>query len=171
MKILFLFLYSVLKAFLPLPSLEAVLIPMCLLMPQHRFTYAMFSGIGTIIGGAIGYKLAFKYGRKIMVHWMDENSLRKQEELMEKHGVMTIVLGSLSPFPDFLLAYIAGVTRMNFSLFLILDGGCRFIRSLIVVMMIHELSRFEYVKQYSSWISIIIIVYFGLKYFVRRKKT
>lgn len=169
MKILFLFLYAFLKAFLPLPSIEAVLIPMSLLYPEYRFLYAVISGIATVLGGFVGYELAYRYGRKITEKWIDENTLRKQEKLMEKHGPIMIIIGALSPFPDFLLAYIAGITHMNRFIFLVLDGGCRFIRSLIVVMLIHQLSHLEYVKEYSSWISIGIIIYYGCKYLLKKR--
>lgn len=171
MKILFLFLYSFFKAFLPLPSIEAVLIPMSLLYPDERYLYAFVSGIATIGGAYVGYELSYRYGRKIMDKWLDEITMKKQEELMEKYGALAIILGALSPFPDFLLAYMAGFTRMNRFVFLILDGGCRFIRSLLVILLIHQLSYLEYVKEYSSYISIGIIIYYGIKFLIKRKKN
>ena len=61
---LFLFIYSILKAFLPLPSLEAVLLPMALIQPKYAFLYCILTGIGTCIGGHIGYSLSNRYGRK-----------------------------------------------------------------------------------------------------------
>ena len=69
---LFLFIYSVFKAFLPLPSLEAVLLPLCLLYPDKAFFYAMLSGFGTCIGGHIGYEISNRYGRKAALRFVSE---------------------------------------------------------------------------------------------------
>lgn len=52
-----LILYAILKAFLPLPSLEVVLTPLCLKHPEKWLLYSFEGAIGTCIGGAIGYGL------------------------------------------------------------------------------------------------------------------
>ena len=44
-------LYACLKAFLPLPSLEVVLIPLILKNPDGWLLYAMEGAVGTAIGG------------------------------------------------------------------------------------------------------------------------
>ena len=51
-------LYACLKAFLPLPSLEVVLIPLILKNPDGWLLYAMEGAVGTAIGGWIGYQIA-----------------------------------------------------------------------------------------------------------------
>ena len=53
-----LFLYACLKAFLPLPSLEVVLLPLCLKLPAYWLFFCVIGSFGTMLGGAVGYFLA-----------------------------------------------------------------------------------------------------------------
>ena len=61
-----LILYSVLKAFLPLPSLEVILVPLVLHSPQKWLLYSLEGAVGTCIGGAIGYGIARILGKKVL---------------------------------------------------------------------------------------------------------
>ncbi len=83
---LFLLIYACLKAFLPLPSLEAVFIPMCLAQPARSFYYALVSGIGTFFGANIGYTLSAVYGRKIALRFVDEQTLDQGEASIDRYG-------------------------------------------------------------------------------------
>lgn len=166
---LFLLIYSCLKAFLPLPSIEAVFVPLCLTAPTRSFYYAVVSGIGTFFGGYIGYELSVSYGRKFALKLVNEHTLAEGEATMDKYGAMAIILGSLTPFPDFVLAYLAGLCKMNRWLFLLLDGGCRFLRSLLVAATLSKASEYIAIEKYSTILSILILVYFLGKYVIRKK--
>ena len=139
---LFLFIYSILKAFLPLPSLEAVLIPMCLVHPENAFYYALITGIGTCIGGRIGYELSYHFGRKVALKFVSQDVIDEGMSEFNRVGYLFIVIGSISPFPDFILSYIAGLANMNRWIFMALDGGCRFIRSIILVYFSIKLNHY-----------------------------
>ncbi len=166
---LFLLIYACLKAFLPLPSIEAVFVPLCLAAPTKSFYYAAVSGIGTFLGGYIGYELSVSYGRKFALKLVNEETLSEGEATMQKYGAMAVILGSLTPFPDFVLAYLAGLCRMNRWLFLLLDGSCRFMRSLLVAATLSKASEFIAIEKYSTLLSILILVYFLSKYVIRKK--
>ena len=51
-------LYACFKAFLPLPSLEVVLIPLILKNPDGWLLYALEGAVGRAVGGWIGYQIA-----------------------------------------------------------------------------------------------------------------
>lgn len=157
---LFLFIYSILKAFLPLPSLEAVLLPMVLIKPEYAFLYCCLTGIGTCIGGHIGYILSNRFGRKIILRFVDEETINEGMNEFNRIGPLFIIVGSISPFPDFILAYIAGLANMNKFLFMILDGGCRFIRSILLVFVSLKFNEYLQIDKYITLISILIIIYF-----------
>lgn len=167
---LFLFLYSILKAFLPLPSIEAVLVPLCLNYPTQSLLFALISGIGTALGGLVGYELAYYYGRELVLKFIDEDTLTKGESQFKKHGIWYVVIGSISPFPDFVLAYIAGIVKMNRVLFLVIDGLCRFIRSLLIVYSLNSLNTVLPIEQYATGLSILILFYFVAKYFLKKSR-
>lgn len=167
---LFLFLYSILKAFLPLPSLEAVLLPICLVYPQYAFLYALLSGLGTCVGGHIGYELAYHYGRKIVLKWVREETLEEGIESFRKYGVFSVILGSLSPFPDFILAYVAGIMKMNRWVFMLLDGGCRFLRSLLLIAFSSKLNAYFPIDRYVMILSVLMLVSFFVKNALKKKR-
>lgn len=167
---LFLIVYSCLKAFLPLPSLEAVLVPFCLADPQKSLYYALISGIGTFLGANFGYELARCYGRDFALRFMSAKTLDQGEVAMKKYGALAIITGSITPFPDFILAYVAGIYKMNRWLFLLLDGGSRFVRSLLVAYSVNQLSEHFAIEKYSTILSILILIYFLLKYTLKKER-
>lgn len=169
-SILFLFIYSILKAFLPLPSLEAILLPLCILYPKHAFLFACLSGIGTCIGGHIGYKISYHFGKKSVLKFVNEKTVEDGIREFKKMGYSFIVVGSISPFPDFLLAYIAGLVGMNQWIFMLIDGGCRFIRSVILIYFSIELNKYFQIDQYITILSILMLIYFIGKFILKRKE-
>ena len=166
---LFLFIYSILKAFLPLPSLEAVLIPMCLIHPENAFFYSLITGVGTCIGGHIGYELSYHFGRKVALKFVNQEVIDDGMSEFNRVGYLFIIIGSISPFPDFILSYIAGLAKMNRWIFMLLDGGCRFIRSLLLVYFSIKLNYLFDLNKYIMIISILILVYFVGKFVLKRK--
>ena len=168
---LFLFIYSILKAFLPLPSLEAVLLPMVLIKPEYAFLYCILTGLGTCIGGHIGYLLSNRYGRKIILKFVDESTIDEGMSEFNRIGPLFIIAGSISPFPDFILAYIAGLANMNRFLFMILDGGCRFIRSILLVYISLKFNEYLQIDKYVTYISILLLVYFIGKTALKKKRN
>lgn len=164
MKTIFLFVYSALKAFLPLPSLEVLLIPMVIATPSLALLYSTVGGIGTFIGGSIGYGIAYYFGTKWIDRLSSENSIHKGMELINQYGIIAVFIGGITPIPDFLLAYLAGLTRMNYWAFAITDGFARFLRSVLVAYIVIIFGYVIDLDRWGSIISLVIIVYFVLKW-------
>lgn len=166
---LFLFIYAMLKAFLPLPSLEAVLLPMCFLRPNKAFYYSLISAVATMMGGHIGYQISAVYGRKAILKFVSEQTLEEGIENFKKWGFLYIALGSVSPFPDFVLAYVAGLLKMNPWLFMVVDGGCRWVRSLVMIYFSSKLNELFHIERYITILSILMLVYFIGKYALKKR--
>ena len=45
---------------------------------------------------------------------------------MDRYGVLAVFIGGVTPIPDFLLAYLAGMTQMALIPFLLSDGTARY---------------------------------------------
>lgn len=127
-----LLLYSFFKAWLPLLSVEVVQLPLTLLNPSKWFLYAFYTIIATIIGSTLGYYLGAKIGLPILKRFAKPGAIKKGQELIAKNGILAIGIGSLLPIPDFLVIYLAGICRMNFWTFTIVNGVARSIRSLLL---------------------------------------
>lgn len=159
-----LILYAILKAFLPLPSLEVILVPLCLNAPHKWVLYSIEGAIGTCIGGGIGYIIAHCLGRKALVHIACEEDITKGEALMNKYGLLAVFIGGITPIPDFLLAYLAGFTRMNFIKFSLCDGFARLLRSLLICFGLSQLHTILRVDQFGMWFSLVIMLYLVVRW-------
>lgn len=166
-----LFLYAVLKAFLPLPSLEVVLVPLCLHSPEKWVIYSLEGALGTCIGGAIGYVIAYRLGREAMQHIASQEDIEKGERLMDRYGILAVFIGGITPIPDFLLAYLAGFTHMNFINFSLCDGIARLLRSLFVTYCLNRLGTVINVDTFGLWFSLIIMIWLVVRWWRGKRKT
>lgn len=166
-----LILYSILKAFLPLPSLEVVLVPLALHSPEKWILYSLEGAVGTCIGGAIGYVIAYRLGRGAMSHIASAEDIEKGERLMRDYGMLAVFIGGITPIPDFLLAYLAGFTRMNFINFSLCDGIARLIRSLLVTFCLNQLGTIINVDAFGIWFSLIIMIWLLYRWWKGKRKT
>ena len=109
-------LYAVLKAFLPLPSLEVLLVPLCVGEPQSYLRFALEGAAGTCVGG-------------------------------------------ITPIPDFILPYLAGLTGMNFFAFSLTDGISRFLRSWLVGYSIYQASGLIDFQAYGNLLCAVVLLW------------
>lgn len=163
-KVLFLLGYSAFKAFLPLPSLEVVLIPLTIRSPDLWIFYSLIGAIGTAIGGAAGYRIAEVLGMKILRKFAGQNEIESGQRLMRKYGVLAVFIGGVTPIPDFLLAYLAGLTKMNFIQFILSDGIARLLRSLLVTFCIKELGMIMNIDEWGTIFSLVVVGILLIKY-------
>lgn len=160
----FLFFYAICKAFLPLPSLEVVLLPLYLHCPTHLWWYAFLGAAGTFIGGSIGYLLATLIKEEKWESFFGKTQWEKGKELVHKYGVIAIFIGGVTPLPDFLLAYVAGFVRMHYLSFAFSDGIARFLRSAIVLLLFKHLGILVDLDKYGMYFIYAFFIYAILKY-------
>lgn len=165
-----LLLYSILKAFLPLPSLEVVLVPLVLHSPEKWLWYSFLGAIGTCIGGAIGYGIAYILGKNVLKGLAKNEDIKKGEVLLRRYGLWAIFIGGITPIPDFLLAYLAGFTKMQFIPFLLIDGIARFIRSLLVSISLNYLGTIMDIDIFGTWLCFIVMFFFIVRWGLQRIK-
>lgn len=168
---LFLLFYAIVKAFLPLPSLEVVLLPLNIRRPDLFLWYSFVGAIGTFIGGSIGYLLACLIEEQTWIKWFGKTSWEKGKTLVNRYGVIAIFIGGVTPIPDFLLAYIAGFTRMSFIPFALSDGIARFLRSILVLYAFNQLGVMIDMDKYGTYILYGTIIYFVGKFFLNTIKS
>lgn len=162
--------YSILKAFLPLPSLEVMLVPLCLHAPEKWILYSIEGAIGTCIGGGIGYVIAYRLGTPILKNIACDEDIKKGESLMQRYGLWAVFIGGITPIPDFLLAYLAGFTHMKFTSFAFCDGVARLLRSLFVTYCLNRLGNVMNIDAFGTWFSAAVILWLVIKWWRSRKK-
>lgn len=165
-----LLIYSCLKAFLPLPSLEVLLIPLLAANPEKYGVYALVGAIGTAIGGGIGYGIAYWIGHDILKKFATDDEILEAQIIVNRYGFLAIFIGAITPIPDFILAYIAGMMKMKVIPFLIADGLARFLRSILVGYGMLYMGRIVDLETYGIWFSIVVILYLVVKFLKTKKK-
>ena len=159
----FLFLYASCKAFLPIPSLEVVLIPMTLLNPNRLVWYICISTVGTMVGASLAY---------IFASCIEENKLRqfigptvwdKGKQTFLDNGILAVIVIAITPIPDFILAYLAGFLRMNYVLFIITDALSRMLRSIAILYCLIQLGININIDKFGNYMIILMLVYFGIR--------
>lgn len=160
--------YSCLKAFLPLPSLEVIFVPLCASNPSKYWIYAIEGMIGTCIGGMIGYGIAYFIGYDFFRRFVSVEDIEKTQELINQYGVVAIFIGGITPLPDFILAYIAGMMKMKIIPFLLADGIARLLRSLMIGYCILTMGKIIDFELYGNIFSFGVIVWLLGKYFIKK---
>ena len=160
-----LFLYASLKAFLPIPSLEFLLIPLCLHMPSKWFLYTLEGTLGTMIGSIIGYGLSNRIGYTFLSNYKQGILLSKSNK-SHLYSLFLVFIGAITPIPDFLLPYYAGFIRLPLIPFLIVDGFARYMRSFMVcysLYHVHQSPSSDHVETIITMMILIVGIYYWYK--------
>jgi len=119
------------SSFIPFPS-EIIIPPAAWKAAQGELNIVLvvLSGLlGSIIGAVFNYFFAMSLGRKLiyafartrLAHFMliDEAAIMKAELYFNKHGASTTFFGRLIPAIRQLISLPAGLSRMNFGVFIL----------------------------------------------------
>lgn len=150
--------YALCKAFLPLPSLEVLLIPLCVDAPQSYLQFAVEGAVGTWIGGTIGYGMAKRSKEKIISHLLSRKQIERWEMLMKKYGVFAVFIGGITPIPDFILPYLAGFSNMNYIAFSLTDSFSRFLRSWLIGYSIAQAADIIDFQVYGNLLCLLVLI-------------
>jgi membrane protein DedA with SNARE-associated domain len=110
----------------PLPG-ETALIAFGVLAAQGHYSIALVIAIaaaGAIIGDNLGYWLIGRVGGRALFrrwHWLNQYSdrvLPRAETLMQRHGGKTVFFGRFVSILRYTVAWVAGLSRMQWSRFL-----------------------------------------------------
>ncbi|MGI6168470.1 MAG: YqaA family protein [Christensenellales bacterium] len=167
--------YSFLKAFLPMLSVEVVQIPLTLITPDKWVAFALLTIVGTIVGSALGYFLGMKLGTPILRKIAKPSTIKMGHRMLDQYGVVAVGIGSLLPIPDFLVIYLAGMVRMNFWKFMVVNAVARSLRSFLfgygTFVFGAEMSKHMNVDAILLYIiGPIILIYIGYKLWSNRRE-
>ncbi|MBU4116930.1 MAG: TVP38/TMEM64 family protein [Nanoarchaeota archaeon] len=74
--------------------------------------------IGRVIGTLIAFYLGRKFGRRIIQHFVKQDTLKKYDKLFEKGKLILFLMYFLPLFPDDELSYLAGFSSMRARIFI-----------------------------------------------------
>ena len=103
---------------LPIPSIVSTVAGLALFGP---FWTTVFSLIGIILGSVTAFFVGRKLGNKAVAWMVGEDALKKwQTKLKGKDNLVLTVMFVLPLFPDDILCFLAGLSSMSFSYFIVM---------------------------------------------------
>lgn len=148
-----------------------ILIPLLLRNPSNWLIYSLEGAMGTAIGGWIGYQIAIKAHEAVLERFASAQEIESGKKLMDRYGVLAVFIGGVTPIPDFLLAYLAGLTKMSCIPFLLSDGVARLLRSLLVSWCMFSLGYVVDIERWGTVISLIMIALLLFRWAKNEKKA
>ena len=159
------------------------------------FLVILFATIGADIGASINYVVAYFVGRPVIYsfansRWgkmclLSQEKVEKSEKYFDDHGIVATLTGRLIPGIRHLISIPAGLARMNYWKFLLYTTiGAGVWHSILAALgwylhsIVPEEQLNDKISEYAEYIKIaiiaivlLVIVYFGLKYYLKRKKS
>ncbi len=149
------------SSFFPIPP-DVFLVALCVAAPKKSFQFALICGIGSVIGGIIGYGLGFAFmdtiGQQILVWYGLADKYFVAQELYQKYDAWAVGAAGFTPLPYKLFTITAGAFKIDFITFVIASIISRFARFFLVAALIY---RFGAPVQYfiNKYFNILTIVF------------
>ncbi len=109
----------------PIPSEFILAAAAAAFVDQHGLVIGIalvviFGSIGSILGATASFYIARKGGREFALKFITKEEIAFVDDLIERHGMMVILLGRLLPFVPFdAISYGSGLTKIEFKKFII----------------------------------------------------
>ena len=159
------------------------------------FLVILFATLGADAGATINYITGYYLGRPIIYRFanskfgklcmLNQKKVEKSEEYFNNHGMLATITGRLIPGIRHLISIPAGLSKMHYWKFLLyttIGAGCWNIILAILGWYLHavvpESELDDKIMEYGEYIKFVIIaliaialVYFLVKWYVKRHRT
>ncbi len=155
----------------------------------------LFSTIGACCGASINYVAGYYLGRPVIYRFanskwgkmclLNQQKVEHSEKYFNDHGIIATLTGRLIPGIRHLISIPAGLAKMNFWHFLlytaigagvwhsILAGLGWYLHTIVPEDQLHDkiMEYSEYIKFVILALVAIAVIYFGLKYLLKKKSN
>ena len=163
----------------PLPG-ETALIAFGVLASQGRYSIAwviVIAAIGAIVGDNLGYWLIGRLGGRALFRrwrWLNryaDRVLPRAEALFARHGGKTVFLGRFVSILRYTVAWIAGLSRMEWWRFLFWNaaGGIAWATAVGLVAFYSGRAAADAIQHYGLYAAVVVAVGLALGWIVLRR--
>ena len=159
------------------------------------FLVILFATIGADMGATINYVVAYYVGRPVIYSFanskwgkmclLNQEKVEKSEKYFDDHGIVATLTGRLIPGIRHLISIPAGLAKMNYWKFLLYTTiGAGVWHTILAALgwylhsIVPEDQLNDKITEYAEYIKIGIILlvllavaYFGIKYYLKKRKT
>lgn len=153
------------SSFFPV-SIDITFVPIAIARPKRAFQFALWSTLGSLLGGALAYLIGMELMTTIGVRIIDfynahESWANITQSLSGDVANMTLVIAGLTPFPFAIATLGAGAVEMNFTSFILISAVTRFIRFVLLAFLIYYFG--PAVKAFlDKYYEKLVIIFFAL---------
>ncbi len=130
------------SSFFPVPP-DVLLIALAVAAPKKSFKYALICSIGSVLGGCFGYLIGWKFmeavGNKIIIFYNFGPKFEYIQGLYQSHDAWAVGIAGFTPIPYKIFTILAGVFRIDFSVFVLASIVSRSARFFLVGVLIYWL--------------------------------
>lgn len=159
------------------------------------FLVILFATIGADMGATINYVVAYFVGRPVIYSFanskwgkmclLNQEKVEKSEKYFDDHGIVATLTGRLIPGIRHLISIPAGLAKMNYWKFLlyttigagvwhaILAGLGWYLHSIVPEDQLNDkITEYaEYIKVGIILLVLLAVAYFGIKYYLKKRKS
>jgi membrane protein YqaA with SNARE-associated domain len=162
------------SSFFPLPP-DVLLIALSIIRPPLSFVYAAICGVGSVLGGVLGYFLGLKGGRPLLQRLISEERIRFVERYYQQYDVWAVGIAGFTPIPYKAFTISAGVFVLDLKRFILISLVSRSARFFLVGLLIYifgetaKLYLSKYIDTLSiAFVALLILGFLAIRFFVKR---
>jgi membrane protein YqaA with SNARE-associated domain len=153
------------SSFFPIPP-DVLLLALCIATPRLSFRYALFTSVGSVLGGMFGYGIGrglwgavsdyfFRY-----VPGFTEAVFAKVQVLFATYDFWTVFTAGFTPIPYKVITIGAGVFEINFIVFVFASIIGRSLRFFLVAALIYRYGPTvrDFIEKYFNLLSLIFMI-------------
>jgi membrane protein YqaA with SNARE-associated domain len=156
------------SSFFPVPP-DVLILPLCLSKPDKSFKFAVFTSIGSIIGGICGYIIGFWLWDLTSAFFFNyipgfnPEKFQLVQDLFFQYDFWIIFVAGFSPIPYKIFTIGAGVFKVNFLMFFAASAVSRSLRFFLVAGLVYffGISIRNFIDKYFNfltWIFTLLLV-------------
>lgn len=129
------------SSFFPV-SIDITFVPISIARPKRAFQFALWSTLGSLIGGILAYFIGMELMSTVGVRIIDFYNAHEAwanitKSLSGEVANVSLLLAGLTPFPFAIATLGAGAVQMNLWSFILISIGARFVRFTILAFLIY----------------------------------
>ncbi len=153
------------SSFFPIPP-DILLIALALSVPTKAFRFALVCSVASVLGGMVGYGIGWGLWASFKPVFFDyipgftEERFLYIEGLYKEYDFWIVFAAGFTPIPYKIFTILAGVTGINFPIFILASALSRSARFFLVAGLIYKFGPriSEFIDKYFNWLTLAFTV-------------
>ncbi len=149
------------SSFFPIPP-DILLIALALSVPTKAFRFALVCSVASVLGGMVGYGIGWGLWASFKPVFFDyipgftEERFLYIEGLYKEYDFWIVFTAGFTPIPYKIFTILAGVTGINFPIFILASALSRSARFFLVAGLIYKFGPqiSEFIDKYFNWLTL-----------------